>query len=372
MKAHLALCMFLVGCVADPPSLEESEIVSPMLGCHDFECGGNSPVMDAVEFYDMPEAFNTPNDQGFYISGIRLGYETNLWLDVVRDEIIFRKKDGSIYKRGADVKGAMLTIKRGDKTYDLYIGNVDKTNYWASPAIIFGNSPWTWAYKLQWRYPPDGEALTYVCGKNPETEGLGDFWSVVYADEHYDAANMEVLPLRTGWFNIGCAGHALSKQHLMGYTEASRQWMSWPATLDQRTANLKMLGGDYCGIGHPFTVAGQPLLWRDLEWTAIPVNPPPGYFRGPYNNTAKKTSLISMTKVLEARWNQDGAICLNTPRVTYRPTASAQIEFPNGVAAAMAATCPPETIPPPCTGTWQEQQGAPIVSVNWKYNIIAL
>jgi hypothetical protein len=372
MKAHVALCIFLVGCMADPPSLDESETVEALLGCHAFECGSNSPVIDAVEFYDLPETFNTLNDEGFKITKVSLNGNSDLKLDVVGDEIIIRNKAGGVFRRGYDVRFASITVVRGDRQYQLMIGNVDKTNYWAVPVTYYGNAPWTWAYKLQWRYPPYGEAFSYVCGVAPETQGLGDFWSVVYADEHINKGTLEVMAPRDNWFNIGCAGHTLAKQHLMGYTEASRGWMGWPATQAQKTANLKMLTADYCGIGHPFTVAGQPLIWRDKEWTAIPPNNPI-YFRGPYNNTAKKTSVISMSKVLEARWSAEGATCLNTPRVTYRPTASTgQTDFPQGIAQAMADVCPPEKIPEPCTGTWQDQQGASVVSVNWKYNIIPL
>lgn len=372
MKAHIALCLSLVGCVADSPTDPElSEVDQPVQrACDIFECGSNSPVIAAVESWEFREAFNVANNEGFVLTRVEHNGVTNLKIDVVNDEIILKyKTTGAIYKRGLDVRYASLWFLRDGKEYQIYIGGVDKTPYWGRPVTNMGNSALTWAYKLQWRYRPAGEAFTYVCGETPEVDGLADFWSVVYADEHIDADNLRVLPLQANWFNIGCAGHTLSKMHLMGYTEASRPVMTWPATLDQRQAVLKMLTASYCPGGDSFTVAGQKLLWRDQKWTALPDNHPV-YFNGPFNNTAAKTSAISMSKALEARWDKNGATCLNTPRAAQWPSPDAADTFPN-VLPEIQKACG-GTLPPPCTGTWQDQLDASIVSVNWKYNIISL
>jgi hypothetical protein len=47
---------------------------------------------------------------------------------------------------------------------------------------------------------------------------------------------------------------------------------------------------------------------------------------------------------LEARWNANGAICLQTPRIDANPSAAGAAAFPLGGMASVLADCPS---PPP-------------------------
>jgi hypothetical protein len=176
---------------------------------------------------------------------------------------------------------------------------------------------------------------------------MADFYAVLFEDDRIDAEAIAVTGETPGWFNIGCAGHALAKQHLLGHTVAAAKLFGvLPPPIPQRTANLKMITADYCGNGHPFTVPGQPLRWRDenLWYDTLP----------------------TLGGMIEARWTDAGAACLNTPRVDYVWTLLGYQTYPDGVDAVL----PPNdltwctTRPPPCTGAMTDLQGTHLISVN--------
>jgi hypothetical protein len=239
----------------------------------------------------------------------------------------------------------------------------------------------TWTYDLRWydpNQPPPPNSTTGaqqmypVCGVNVEQDGMADFSAVLVDDENISKEKLRVYavdtndPAQAGSFLIGCAGHAIAKQHLTGHTKAASHYLLWTTTINQRTANLKMLTGDYCGNGTPFTVAGEKIKWQD-EW---------GYY-----NTVNDPSYIPMTKVLEARWDENGAICMNMPRVDYNYDSNnelAQPYFPEpdraeGLMDPDDGWCTGNFLkPPPCTGTYADMQGAHVISVEYKYLIIPL
>jgi hypothetical protein len=116
---------------------------------------------------------------------------------------------------------------------------------------------------------------------------------------------------------------------------------------------MKLLAGDYCGNGHPFTVPGVPLEIRDS--------------RNWYND-------VSHLSLLEAKWTENGATCLNMPRydwqTVYGTTFETQGTFEPNVETLLATSedgwCTPENPrPPPCSG-WQDPfySGAYFISVN--------
>ncbi len=83
-----------------------------------------------------------------------------------------------------------------------------------------------------------------------------------------------------------------------------------------------MLVGDYCGDGYPFTVAGQHLIWQGGGMS---------YYGKP--------------AALEARWDANGATCLDTPRMEKPSTNEGWKQFPD-IEAAIANHC--ATRPPRC------------------------
>jgi ADYC domain len=398
MKAHVALCIFLVGCVADPPALGETESslkIAPGDGCTSWECGSNSPIIAAVDFWDLSESLNVSNSRGYKVTWFGMRDE-NTFLALVPDvqNGVLQATLGAHTTTDPAVISKTLwrVVNTADnKTYELVVGGVTSTPWWAPAATDFGGpTPPAVAYHLGWReYLPNwlaspdpvirkyGPPITPVCGENPEGTGMANFTAVLFDGDWIDADNIKVLGEKANWFNIGCAGHALAKQHLTGMTKASayRLYRTAPS-INQRTASLKMITGDYCGLGHPFTFAGQPLRWNIPDLTAAT----------PYRYKSTKSLLpLGQVQVLEARWNQNGATCLNTPRVDFRqlPDDPGDIYFPETVEellkthtqAEIDADPTGETQnwctathprPPPCTGSYNDVvAGTLATSVNY-------
>jgi len=113
-------------------------------------------------------------------------------------------------------------------------------------------------------------------------------WIFAIKGEAYNeiTAKIEEAP---GAFTLACPSTALSKMKLMGYDP---QDPGGTTTRGQRQAALKMLTGRYCDA-KGFTIDGQPLSWENrsqwFSWTA--------------------------DGAVEALWNENGAICLNQPRM---------------------------------------------------------
>ena len=147
---------------------------------------------------------------------------------------------------------------------------------------------------------------------------MDEFHAVVFEGDRVDSLAKTVTGIDTGWFNIGCAGHALAKLHLTGHTQGAQVGAGYVTSVAERTTMLKMITGDYCGEGIPFTVAGVDLTWRDhRSWMGF-------------------DPLDAST---EARWTPDGASCLNEPRLASNPTDLGSKTFED-VGKAIAEMCP--------------------------------
>ena len=138
------------------------------------------------------------------------------------------------------------------------------------------------------------------------------YHTVLFEGERVDAKTKTIAPqLDGGWFNFGCAGHALAKLELTAHTESAHRHGFDLTTIDQRTTMLKMLVADYTGTGMPFTIAGMPLSWADDK----------GWM----------TQSPNITK-LEAAWTPSGAACLEAPRgqMHWSPALAAAFPDTNG------------------------------------------
>lgn len=146
--------------------------------------------------------------------------------------------------------------------------------------------------------------MTYTSPAQPVPQPLcasGSNEAITFTGDRYDAKAKTVIAtgLETrGWMNIACDGTALAKLYLTRHTEASQHT---PTTRAERQAMLKMLTGDVCGDGTPYTVAGQPLLWKDEK---------------------QVTAFTAQPASIEAVWSDAGAVCLDVPR---RPELAAAI-----------------------------------------------
>lgn len=121
------------------------------------------------------------------------------------------------------------------------------------------------------------------------TARMNVYHSLLFEGDRFDLDTRTVgAQAEDDWFNIACGYHALAKLRLTRNTihTAPGGWKN------VQTA-LKMLSADYCGNGKAFTADGTPLVWRDRALGDFAQQP----------------------KELEARWDQNGATCLNTPRL---------------------------------------------------------
>jgi hypothetical protein len=145
------------------------------------------------------------------------------------------------------------------------------------------------------------------------------------------------------WFNLGCAGSTLAKMALTGHTEGARRARAFDTSLSERQTMLKMLSGDYCGHGNAYTVAGQPLNWRDdhgtMKLAALLAQPP-------------------LPLVREARWNDKGAACLDKPRVDAHPTPLSDTTFGPDIYDQVMSEC----VLPQCDDSSFEVDGYHLLS----------
>jgi hypothetical protein len=320
-------------------------------GCPDWGCGSNSPEIDSLGFHDL-NVVGLPNLQGYFIYGFRKQDTAGTWVQyspyVSNAQLYARHANGTILS-GTQLSGSVFEIRNAvtGLLYELRVGDTSLLNYWVEPA---SGPVATYTYVLDWR-PLDQGQFRGLC-KNPNSslpeDGLDGFKAVLFEDDRINADDIRVNRPEANWFNLGCGGHALSKLHLGGHTKAASAMLGIPTTLAHRTAYLKMLSADYCGSGDPFTVAGQPLRYR-VE-----------------NNGVDTTDAIAPGLTpLEARWTENGATCLQTPRVAYgvqTPEAVMQFGTPMEVEGYIAATC---RRPPPCTNpTVAVLDGKHVLSAN--------
>ncbi|MFY0533206.1 ADYC domain-containing protein [Nannocystis pusilla] len=70
-----------------------------------------------------------------------------------------------------------------------------------------------------------------------------------------------------------------------------------------------MITADYCGAGTSYTAQGTEVHWMDLAETVGPSVPPAG-------------------TLLEAYWTENGAVCLDTPRLVSRTEVELECDLP--------------------------------------------
>jgi hypothetical protein len=166
----------------------------------------------------------------------------------------------------------------------------------------------------------------------------------VFEGERINAETKLIYDFDLAWFNLGCAGHLLSKMHLMGHVAATAE-MGYVTTLAERQTIMRMFAADYCGTGKAFTVPGIRLQWHDhRNWLPYSPETPP------------------LEYDVEARWTPYGAACLAIPRVEAYPTDDSDAEFPDGVRLAIDEEC---QRPPAC---WNQNArdlaGTHMITVN--------
>jgi hypothetical protein len=337
-------------------------------------CPTNSPVIATYKFHDL-NVDGAENVQGFKIEKFQIGPRFPDFS--VEDGRIVARTNGAVYAEGAGLVGGKLWLRHNTNTYIMLIAEVRTVGMWAriDPAQPRQRIE---VYHLKWithtggAVPPDGPPWKNICddvmlpansieldlpappdgstgtstpsAPNPASDTyIPNFVTFVFEGERINAATRKIDGFDKAWFNLACAGHLLSKMHLMGHVAATES-MGYVTTIPERQAIMKMFSADYCGTGKAFTVPGVTLQWHDHRgWL--------DYFPSP----------VPDTYAVEARWTDTGATCLNVPRAAAHSTADSRARFPDGIDVAIANEC---VKPPPCNPDPEDFAGAHLITVN--------
>lgn len=313
----LSVCLSGIGVAAcaEAPGVELTvQAICPPMGC------GQSPVIAGVGFHELYEDTTTANAEGFVMKEMSkdgVSYK----VDVFEGRIIGRNSNGDDLE-DADLVGSKIRVmnplKFGMKPFFIHIDGYQPIQSWAR---INGATKSIAAY--QFRVETDPDRFQDLCiatqlphRPDPDLLGLPITLTVVFDDEHIEPKSKK-MSLRPGVMTFGCAGTATAKLVVNLHTRSSHA-LGGATTILQDQAFLKMLTADYCRKGKAFTVRGQPLLWIDKhQYTTY------GLWKQMYN------PIPSLT--IEARWNENGPICLNAaddgPRVDANPTDASDLAF---------------------------------------------
>lgn len=297
--------------------------------CKPQGCGLNGSWLgDGVPFRTL-DLKGGLNDAGIKIDGFWKG-DKELKAYVNGDELFGRQLDDGTLVTGSALVGAVLHLSRklpgSPALYKLYIRGVTYKNFWTRclpTATSCSEEPSQVPHYQLELISPQGCQLK-LCepglSEDPDDPSISGtaviFRGDLYTDDYRVRTREQGSPLQiqsseTGIFNIACVGTVLSKVHLLRHTEASQD-ESHTTTRSQRQTMLRMLTGDYCGVGKPFTRERHPLKLAidNGSWDAMSA----------YD--------IRDAAIFEARWDENGATCLGKPRLAdVEPVASLRTEI---------------------------------------------
>ena len=313
------------------PNLSE---VEQGIRCDPEFCTTNSPLISVYQTWEF-KLDGTPNDQGFALLGLAKdrGSATEFFtLHVENSQIFGLDAWGNVALQDSELIGTKIFLDHYGTQHAIVISNVGGINEVVKP----GN--WVQSYVLDWsdvmklelpgpmpagtwrenNWMPITTTPTAVCpapkwidesyvGSMIEWEettyaGMSVYESLVFEGDRFDPekriVNRKPDP---NWFNIACGAHTLAKLRLTRNTINFAPWTNVQAA-------FKMLSADYCGTGTAFTFPGEPIVWRDRAGMS-------------YARMKPKSDL-------EARWDENGAICLNSPRLERSGNPAAAKTFP--------------------------------------------
>jgi hypothetical protein len=310
-----ATCLGLIACV-EAPSVGVLELHA---GCTSLECGNSSKIGNV--YTDGLYTDGRVNDEGFQVESMtKSGTPYRL--------VVWGGRIGGRSERGGTISGRQLIGARiwvhhvpSDQRFAIEIKEVSDTpsrttNVFELETYLLEVAP------LDAHGTPINE-WENVCTSPVDadltggTVGMNRFHAFALEGDKVDGDRLTVEVEDPSWFSFGCAGHALSKLALNAHTYSSAV-NGFVTSVDERTAFLKMITADYCGIGKAFTVPGTALDWMDDR---------------------EFTKYHSQHPTLEATWTHEGALCLETPRLVKVGNPTGNGLFPSGVAAAIDAAC---------------------------------
>jgi hypothetical protein len=279
----------LAGC--DPGEPDSSSLRDlPVNNCTTWRCGYNTTEINGKSLQEL-HLGGQANSDGVQLVGFLppLGLLLNWQLGVEGDALVARGGlFGNQTLRGAQLIGSTMLLKLdGLLTVPVLIAGYEQVDSWAS------NGEPVAAYALVYADLAQPLLQRSVC-KGTLLDPL-QASVVVLAGERYDLDAKTVIANQSDWITLACAGSAAAKMSLLGYgPHAEFTDTSTPASVGQRQATLKMITADYCGDGESYTEDGTPLEWENQGGTVVPEGE---------------------VGALEAIWTEDGAACLDVPRI---------------------------------------------------------
>lgn len=258
--------------------------------------------------------YNSPTINSFEIPELHLGQEPNhadvtlidiadpngheYSLSVVNEEFFVDTGNGLVI--GAGLIGWKILLDSPGGKYELEIAS------YAIHDSLANEGPGISAYGLKYEsHLVAGEILSVCPGSLPNEAVV-----TLIRGETYDRAQKTVQPAQLGWFTLACADEAVFKMKRMNYgPNAYFNNTGMPASVAQRQATLKMITADYCGNGNSYTVQGTPLIWIDAAHTVGPEK-------------------VQTPNQREAFWDENGALCLDTPRFAAKSDVKDECELP--------------------------------------------
>jgi hypothetical protein len=274
-----------------------------------------------------------------------IGYDLNVFNGRISGTHLYF---GSI--SGAALEDAHVELmKDGAPYYNIYIEGVRQPTTFTTPPFDLIE-----AYTMVWREGADPAGRFALCNAIPkngpdeklfELHGLAPTETVAFEGDRVDPRDKTInngAPLND-WFNLGCAGHTLAKLYINRYSINTQPVDHW----EQRQAMLKMFVADYCGVGEAFTRAGEPIAWKG----------------GHHPNYPAGVQLTTAEKPLDARWDENGAICVMNPRmqISSHPDWSLEFQSPDAI-TRIHDLCP--KLPICANENPQDLDGALVVNAN--------
>jgi hypothetical protein len=325
------------------PAAPEAAVDCPKTGCglNGSWLGENIPFRELDLGNGRTLESRQRNSAGLRIHSIKKDGDSFQKLEVDGDQLVGFVGKKSL--RGADLIGTEIKLIRDyadlkgkvhDEHYTLRIEAVSYTSFWTEART----GPWLCApflddmlsrpgcdrvplYTIKFTKDGDSEKdgvnlCSPLLESNPTLAPAIDGTVIVFRGDRYEDAGYTVhIEPDSTWFNIACAGTALGKMHLLRHTTAGSREHAWGrgnrvTTLPQRQTLLRMLTGDYCGVGVPFTVDGHHLSytfhqqWEPLQpRSAAPEDAP---VLVPFKDVRNAS--------IDALWYSGGAACIGTPR----------------------------------------------------------
>lgn len=305
----LALALFSItgGCVVEPADLEHDSFASLPCDPGDPVCSGlNTNYLELIKSSPLSESTSManpePNEWGADFLNLESPTGVSYVLEAVNGELTATNAFGGTIS-GAGLIDFKLLVRTPLATYPIYITSYDQvptaTNGTTQYISVYGMAYPSNVAQYEQNYgdfhgAPTLNELTHLCLN--ETDPTSAVIAIA-SDETYDEFTKNVSTGMDDWFSLACPGGALHKMLMMNYgPNANWNNTGHPAGVDERQALLRAITADYCGFGKSFTHPGTPVVWVDRDNTVI--------------------HDIASAGALEALWNEDGALCVHTPRLS--------------------------------------------------------